>query len=663
MEQSGGAAFADGTCNEEFLQEAVLPPKLAQHADADETAVAGQLPIIHTSLSQQVQPTTASCSLAVSSAASVHRCLSEDSDEMSPQLRATVSFEGQRHLLRAIRLNSLMRFGAAVLAKAEGSERTYALSEEEVAIEVFLSHNWVVGRLKKFFCLSMHFKFGLALVAAMSGVAAMAVAACLGARVLVVERAIAFDASMGTLEHGHGCTLVMPPLFLLVAFVGHDLQRLVGLHGPRMFLDKTCIHQVDKQVQKQGILKLGAFLRMSSRMVIVYTDIYLTKLWTVYEVACFLSLHPTSHLVVLPTFQPVIVFGGIASLFVIRMVGLMLLTQGLALLISTFFLRGLVIVALTVILRRWARDKAAIHQRIARFHVDACTCFCEDDRPVVYQNIAVLMREVGIVDADANEQTALDAFSGLARQCLPTALTASIGPAGLSYRHVTNIWLCNTLPFAIDVCMLGAVSHQEEWITRFRVCSLLWNASLIFGIYPLLFVLISAWCGRCLALRRYAEVGFLGIGMVFTLVLFMVLVSGTERLMQASYQPGPHRDAYAAGLAAFLAASVVLAVALFARGKGRTEEDELRKETAAKAGEALAGAGGVFGRLGGEPAPKKTEEAQQAAVATPAVLGEEQDKRQEDIVCDGDISPQLQDHSDEFLYCDQQHAKVCLFAL
>ena len=43
-------------------------------------------------------------------------------------------------------------------------------------------------------------------------------------------------------------------------------------------------------MQREGILKLDAFLRSSSHMVVMHIDIFLTMLWAVYDVVCFLSL-------------------------------------------------------------------------------------------------------------------------------------------------------------------------------------------------------------------------------------------------------------------------------------------------------------------------------------------------------------------------------------
>merc|ERR1712117_185394 len=104
--------------------------------------------------------------------------------------------------------------------------------------------------------------------------------------------------------------------FLVVLSIGHVLFQIKGSPGRTLFLDKTCIHQVDKDLQKQGILKLGAFIRKSLCLLVIYSDLYLIKLWTVYEVACFLCLHPLQNMSVVPTFLPFVFLCGLATVLV-----------------------------------------------------------------------------------------------------------------------------------------------------------------------------------------------------------------------------------------------------------------------------------------------------------------------------------------------------------
>ena len=83
--------------------------------------------------------------------------------------------------------------------------------------------------------------------------------------------------------YGMFAHMLATPAFLFVLFFKHELFWCTR-GGPKAFLDKTCIHQTDLALQAQGIMKLGAFLKHSKCMLILYSDVYMRKLWTVYEV-------------------------------------------------------------------------------------------------------------------------------------------------------------------------------------------------------------------------------------------------------------------------------------------------------------------------------------------------------------------------------------------
>merc|ERR1740121_3498038 len=95
-------------------------------------------------------------------------------------------------------------------------------------------------------------------------------------------------------------------------------------------------------------------------------------------------------------------------------------------------------------LRCWARQRARIHQRMCDFQVQECTCFCEDDRPLVYNNIASLMRDTGKVNDEATVDHCLEVFNKMVRERLPVALIASVGPGSLRYLHALSIFLFTT---------------------------------------------------------------------------------------------------------------------------------------------------------------------------------------------------------------------------
>merc|ERR1719203_2108181 len=106
---------------------------------------------------------------------------------------------------------------------------------------------------------------------------------------------------------------------------------------------------------------------------------------------------------------------------------------------------------LSWLFRRWAREQANISRRIASFEVDQTTCFREEDRSIVYQNIASLMRAADFAGRESGQREALEAFNCLVRRRLVRSLTASIGPVGLNYRHVAGVILLSRGSFIVDI--------------------------------------------------------------------------------------------------------------------------------------------------------------------------------------------------------------------
>jgi len=80
------------------------------------------------------------------------------------------------------------------------------------------------------------------------------------------------------------CRLTAGVAFFLAVVCAGDVWSCLGIRGRTAFLDKTCVHQTDLQLQRKSIEKLGAFICHSDEMVVLYTDWYLKKLWTIYEV-------------------------------------------------------------------------------------------------------------------------------------------------------------------------------------------------------------------------------------------------------------------------------------------------------------------------------------------------------------------------------------------
>lgn len=492
---------------------------------------------------------------------------------MDALARSLVTFGERQDLRRASRLTSVMRCGAEIL-KESASAQSADASEAVETIDIFLSHNWAVSRLTKFLCLVLHFNLSIGVLFMGAGILFVVGAESMGVQFLHGRKW--FLPEEGELDISSGCALSGPLLFLLSTFFGHELQRLFGLRGCTVFLDKTCIDQSDQERQRAGIRKLGAFLRRSSKMVVLYTDIYLTRLWTVYEVACFLSLHNTRHLVVISTYQPIMVFSFIAFAYTLLLGQIFFPGIFLGLdVLFTFY--SLVFAAGFVLFRRWAREMEAIQRRVATFEVGQCSCTCEDDRPLLHKNIALLMRAGGLVGEGAAEPDALLAFNDFVRARLSRSLAASIGPVGLRYWHVVLMFFVIVVPLSFDIYVLGVPDAQAEWITRWRIGQALDVAIWVLGLYPLLVALMSKWCRLCLHLRGCGEVPFLCAGLALIMTIWQEAFGLLQDLAIATAM-SDSRDAWAVVQVAVLIACIVLALCIYSQGRRLQEEEEVEED-------------------------------------------------------------------------------------
>lgn len=70
------------------------------------------------------------------------------------------------------------------------------------------------------------------------------------------------------------------------------------------FLDRMCINQSNTQLKSEGVASIGAFLRMSETMLVLWDVTYVKRLWCLFEVAAFIRSRPDSEkcdLAIVPT--------------------------------------------------------------------------------------------------------------------------------------------------------------------------------------------------------------------------------------------------------------------------------------------------------------------------------------------------------------------------
>ncbi|CAK0849871.1 unnamed protein product [Prorocentrum cordatum] len=475
------------------------------------------------------------------------------SGALDPEMRSDITFSDPS-LLRGTRACDVLRRRGEVLHNSAGTERHYAMSRRVEAIDVFVSHNWCTPRAQKFRALSVF--FSLDAVVLLVGALSLSMASLQAAGVLPVLDMLGDDGqAYRSAEYGvvSGTLVLFLGLHLL-----QDIRALLPFGGATVFLDKTCIDQVDEDRKRHGIESLAAFVRHSRCMVVVYSDSYLHKLWTVYELACFLTLHKKDKLHVIPVILPSVLAMGVVTILVVCLCDMVvhiavvreaLVGMGLenTACYLTFAVAFPFAVAFCIAWRNWLRVKARIEKQSENFSIHQAECFNEADRPLVKRSIARFMKVISAIAKDATDEAALDAFDKKVRTEMPKALAQSVGKAGVRYKHVVVIFL----PLALQTIDGAGILMREGASARKVGLHIMGGWVVRLAVYPLMIPMLTLLMGLSLRLKSGAA-----ILSAATAAAALVLAASMElsRVIQYLEQGAVHSDS---DLRSFAVASFV----------------------------------------------------------------------------------------------------------
>lgn len=439
-----------------------------------------------------------------------------------------ISLDGEA--LRGVRTASLMRFGARLLDSSRGSEATYALSEEVEVIHTFISHNWAIPRRPKFVALAVHFNLNAALCVVL--LVSAVFAALIATEQLPVHQARDWD---GAVVNRSIWALVFANAGLFATiFLKHEVMWLFGCNRHVSFLDKVCIPQHDVKLRTAGIKRLGAFLYRSQHMLLLYSDVFLQRLWTVYELATFLSLKEDADITVLPLFLPSIV---LLFSFSVALVSLVDFIASLSVVQDSFpawksapnaqyavpaVFAGPIVAVTCVLVRRWARQQAQIRARAGGFSIRSAVCASEDDRMLVQSNVVAFLRDSDERLRMAPDAAVLDRFDAIVREAVPRAVARATGVVGIPYQYVMLVFLSRTM-IGFDTLSISLLSGDSP---RSATAQALLDVAQTLVIGPISFASLAWVAGMGLELRRAAEVGLLFLaGAVFTAAQLSIYVA------------------------------------------------------------------------------------------------------------------------------------------
>ncbi|CAJ1371361.1 unnamed protein product [Effrenium voratum] len=183
-------------------------------------------------------------------------------------------------LLRAVPARWVLARAWSILGSASYVAGLYEASVPVTQIQEFWSHSWQGSPWKK----------ALTLLVAKNGLASL-----VGSTLLTMLFAGLFAlgwlpgyAKDLTQEDGDFLNSVW---CLAVGAVSSCILALLWRPPGLVFLDRVCIDQSTRTAKCEGVLNIGAFLKNSITMVVIWDPTYVKRLWCVFELAAYLKSH------------------------------------------------------------------------------------------------------------------------------------------------------------------------------------------------------------------------------------------------------------------------------------------------------------------------------------------------------------------------------------
>eukprot|EP00927_Polykrikos_kofoidii_P061792 TRINITY_DN5661_c0_g2_i2.p1 TRINITY_DN5661_c0_g2~~TRINITY_DN5661_c0_g2_i2.p1 ORF type:complete len:549 (+),score=53.11 TRINITY_DN5661_c0_g2_i2:118-1764(+) len=419
-------------------------------------------------------------------------------------LHALLNFEIEsRELLRATPAGCPLRFcGAALLQNdpvpmsSEGlaggddgsrSADFHAWSRTVTSIREFWTHSWrASARLKVVVLLleySGHAAAAIGTIAASVGCALFALGVL---PAMVTKQSVMYDVDLENSVWG----LLMGLLFFLITL-------LFWHSGRHIFLDKICISQVNEQKKLDGVRGIGAFLKASDRLLVLFDSTYLSRLWCVLEIAAFRKLmdHNADKAM---RFLPL----PHGSIFILGFVAAVVLS-GFEALVNVgrdFMVIFHVIVSIIMSrafheLRSYQATLTTLKDQLRDFSFQASNCYCCSVHHEDPHSGARLMcdREAIKVVVDAWFGS-VQAFEAFVNYGLYETFSRAIGQTGLPFQ----IAIMTFLPVLWSwMDFISASFRQQSWDTALR-----FSLAMVVDIFIMRPLWLACVCALAYRLRR-----------------------------------------------------------------------------------------------------------------------------------------------------------------
>eukprot|EP00929_Paragymnodinium_shiwhaense_P076166 TRINITY_DN39104_c0_g1_i2.p1 TRINITY_DN39104_c0_g1~~TRINITY_DN39104_c0_g1_i2.p1 ORF type:complete len:587 (-),score=38.88 TRINITY_DN39104_c0_g1_i2:364-2124(-) len=305
------------------------------------------------------------------------RRTSQSSEDLGPWYsnQSTLKLSITRELLRGVFLSEVLSGFGRHWRSIKTKPNDYALSHKVLMISDFISHNWSTPWSAKMVTLLFIYNQRAACCFGCLG----AVLGCISQELFPWAPRYRMTAYSGgpDVEYAEASIICGFVFYAVVLCFWQRLRMALRLPAAFVFLDKLCIDQNNEANKTEGILGLGAFLKSSERLVVLWTPHYFRRLWCTYELATWHHLDRDfgSTVKLVPVSLGWIQIGSPPVLFIGYMGSSRLTTTMTPTLYYLALLFGC-LCPIAVLMRRTAADAKEMESQLGKFSFSRAACFC-----------------------------------------------------------------------------------------------------------------------------------------------------------------------------------------------------------------------------------------------------------------------------------------------
>lgn len=169
------------------------------------------------------------------------------------------------------------------------ADDVFFASDESTQADIFLSYEWGIPRWRSWLSLSFHLNLRVATAGAIAGFCCGIGGTIAVSRTTLQQLGEGQSPSCATL---YSASLALPSAaFVALLLCGHHLFR--GCDERRVFSAALCVHQSRSNLKRRALAALPEILGKTSRLLVLLSESYPTRLWPFAELAIFCAANAT----------------------------------------------------------------------------------------------------------------------------------------------------------------------------------------------------------------------------------------------------------------------------------------------------------------------------------------------------------------------------------